>query len=179
MSLGIEPVAVPDVRGVAAEDAVNALLDVGLEPGERSDAFDNEVAAGCRRQHRLRRRHGGRARHHRRLRRLPRRRADADSEPPAPSRCPTSAACAAEDAVNQLIDAGLEPGERTDAFDNDVAEGAVIGTDPAAGIEVAPGTTVDYVVSLGIDDRSPVPDVRGFAAEDAVNAAPGRRSRAR
>ena len=297
------PVAVPDVRGFAAEDAVNQLLDAGLEPGDRTEAFDDDVAAGCGHQHRSRRRRRGRARHDRRLRRVARcratpiravpdrlarrspprtpstscstpgssrvsaptpsttrsppaavistdpaagaevapgtdrrlrrvagRRADADpradpeptphrsrsptsagspprtpstrsstpvsspvsaptpsttrsrpdrssaptrrparrSRPARPSttssrwassrsRSPTSAAFAAEDAVNQLLDAGLEPGERTDAFDNDVAAGAVVSTDPAAGTQVAPGTTVDYVVSLGVEP-TPTPD---------------------
>ena len=51
----------------------------------------------------------------------------------------------------------------------EVAAGSIISTDPAAGAQVAPGSTVDYVVSLGVEPVT-VPDVRGvFAAEDAAN----------
>ena len=56
---------------------------------------------------------------------------------------------AESDAVNVLIDSDLRPGERTEAFDPDVAAGEVISTDPVAGEEVDRGSSVDYVVSIG------------------------------
>jgi serine/threonine-protein kinase len=43
----------------------------------------------------------------------------------------------------------LVPGVRTEAFDAQVPATLVIGTSPRAGIEVARGTAIDYVVSLG------------------------------
>ena len=102
------------------------------------------------------------------------------------------------DAFNQLLDADLTPGTRTDAFDADVPAGTVISTDPTATTEVDRGSTVDYVVSLGYrtnpraDTGAPrlpsrlrsqrrrptpeptpatvfVPDVRGFQEADAIN----------
>ena len=47
------------------------------------------------------------------------------------------------DAVSLLLDADLEPGVRTQAFDADVAVGAVISSIPTAGQQVARGSTVD------------------------------------
>jgi serine/threonine-protein kinase len=85
---------------------------------------------------------------------------------------------AEEDAVNQLLDLGLQPGERSDRFHDSVAAGAVIRTDPEAGTEVPVGTVIDYVVSAGPEPTptpeptvAPVaiPDLRGVAEEDAVN----------
>ncbi len=180
VSRGVQPVAIPDVRGVPAEDALNQLIDAGLQPGTRSDAFDDEVAAGA----------------------VVSTTPEAGTEvapgstidyvvssgpEPTPTPEPTPAPVAvpdlrgvpAEDALNQLIDAGLEPGRRSDAFDAEVAAGAVISTDPTAGVQVVPGTTVDYLVSSGPEptptpEPTPapvaVPDVRGFTADDAVNA---------
>ena len=43
----------------------------------------------------------------------------------------------------------LTPGQRTESFDPAVPATLIIGTSPRAGIEVARGTAVDYVVSLG------------------------------
>ncbi|MFN8517973.1 MAG: PASTA domain-containing protein [Chloroflexota bacterium] len=189
VSLGVEPtptpeptpspVAVPDLRGVAESDAVNQLLDLGLEPGERAEAFDDQVAngsvistdpeAGTE---------------------LPPGTAvdyvvSLGGEPtptpeptPSPVAVPDLRGVAESDALNQLLDLGLQPGERTEAFDSEVAQGALMSTDPAAGEELPPGTTVDYVVSLGVEPTptpeptpSPVavPDLRGVAEEDAVN----------
>ena len=169
------------------------LLDAGLEPGERTDAFDGDVAAG-----------GSSAPTPPRCTEVaPGTAVDyvvsLGVEPtPTPEPTPAPVAMpdvrgAAEDAVNTLIDAGLEPGERTEPFDDDVPPGQVIGTDPAAGTEVEPGTSVDYFVSRGVEptptpEPTPatvvIPDVRGFAEADAVNTLidadlqPGERSEA-
>ena len=48
-----------------------------------------------------------------------------------------------------LSQAHLVPGQRTEAYDAQVPATLIIGTSPRAGIEVARGTAVDYVVSLG------------------------------
>ena len=84
------------------------------------------------------------------------------------SRCPTSVASIAEDAVNALIEVGLQPGEREDRFNDNVPEGQVIRTDPEAGTEVEPGTTVDYRVSRG-PEPTPEPTA-GAHARTAVRA---------
>jgi beta-lactam-binding protein with PASTA domain len=52
-------------------------------------------------------------------------------------------------AFELLAQFNLTPGLRTEAFDPQVPATLVIGTSPRAGIEVARGTAVDYVVSLG------------------------------
>ncbi|MDQ3492288.1 MAG: Stk1 family PASTA domain-containing Ser/Thr kinase, partial [Chloroflexota bacterium] len=60
--------------------------------------------------------------------------------------------------VAALQGADLAPGARREAFDAQVAAGAVIGTDPRAGITVVRGTVVDYTLSLGPEPTpSPTP----------------------
>jgi beta-lactam-binding protein with PASTA domain len=62
------------------------------------------------------------------------------------------------DALNILIDAGLRPGIRTDAFDPVVPLGAVVSQQPFAGEAVAPQTAINYVVSKGPEPTpSPAP----------------------
>ncbi len=190
VSLGVEPtptpsptpapVAVPDLTGVAEADALNQLLDADLQPGTRTDAFDGAIptgavigtdpAAGTEVEH------GTTIDYVVSLGVEP---TPTPSPTPAPVAVPDLTGVAEADALNQLLDADLQPGTRTDAFDGAIPTGAVIGTDPAAGTEVEHGTTIDYVVSLGVEPTptpSPtpapvaVPDLRGFTPEDAVNA---------
>ncbi|MEV5679876.1 MULTISPECIES: Stk1 family PASTA domain-containing Ser/Thr kinase [unclassified Streptomyces] len=70
------------------------------------------------------------------------------------------------DARRALTKAGLVPGMVTKEFNEDVARGEVIRTDPEAGTERHPDSAVALVVSKG----SPVdvPDVRGLSVEDAT-----------
>jgi beta-lactam-binding protein with PASTA domain len=57
-----------------------------------------------------------------------------------------------------LAQANLAPGLRTEAFDPQVPATLVTATSPRAGVEVARGTAVDYVVSLGqLPTPSPSP----------------------
>ena len=195
-------VLVPNLQGVAEADAVNLLLDADLEPGVRTQAFDADVAVGAvissspTAGQQVARGStvdyvvsGGTA------------------PTPTPSPTPTATPTAAPtvqvpdvtgideaDAFNQLLDADLTPGERTEAFDPEVAAGSVISTDPSAGAAVAHGSTVDYVVSLGVEptptptpterptptptaEPTPtatpatvlVPDLTGVAEADAIN----------
>jgi beta-lactam-binding protein with PASTA domain len=51
--------------------------------------------------------------------------------------------------VTILLESDLVPGARREAFSADVPATLVVGTDPRSGIEVARGTTIDYVLSLG------------------------------
>jgi beta-lactam-binding protein with PASTA domain len=53
------------------------------------------------------------------------------------------------EAVDAIVRAGLARGTRSEEFDPVVEQGRVIRSDPRAGLEVARGSTVDYVVSLG------------------------------
>ena len=77
-----------------------------------------------------------------------------------------------------LLDADLTAGNRTDAFDADIAAGWSSAPTPPRRTEVDRGSTVDYVVSRGPEptptpEPTPatvlVPDVRGFHEADAVN----------
>ncbi|MGH9139259.1 MAG: PASTA domain-containing protein, partial [Acidimicrobiales bacterium] len=52
------------------------------------------------------------------------------------------------DAIDVIREEGLTP-QISREFDDDVDEGRVIRTDPPAGTEVAPGSTVVVVVSRG------------------------------
>lgn len=49
----------------------------------------------------------------------------------------------------RLVEAGLEPSGRFQTYDADVRKGRVVRSEPAAGMEVAEGTTVAYYVSRG------------------------------
>ncbi|HEX5565553.1 MAG TPA: Stk1 family PASTA domain-containing Ser/Thr kinase [Streptomyces sp.] len=62
-------------------------------------------------------------------------------------------------ARDRIERAGLAPGMVTREFDEDVARGSVIGTEPGPGVERRPGTAVAIVVSKG--ERIEVPDVVG------------------
>ncbi len=53
------------------------------------------------------------------------------------------------DALAAIFQAGLTNGTRSDTFDAIVPAGSVVGQDPQAGIRVARGTAVNYVVSKG------------------------------
>ena len=61
-------------------------------------------------------------------------------------------------ALQVIVDDGLSVGTRTTAFDPSIAKGNVISQQPGAGIIVAPGTPVDYVVSDG-PEPTPTPTV--------------------
>lgn len=52
-------------------------------------------------------------------------------------------------ALDELDEADLTAGTRTEDNSDTIAVGAVISTDPVAGTEVATSTAIDYVVSLG------------------------------
>jgi eukaryotic-like serine/threonine-protein kinase len=54
-----------------------------------------------------------------------------------------------ENAINDLIGAGLLPGGRFRAYSNDVPKDLVVRTDPRTSTDVASGTTVAYYLSRG------------------------------
>jgi serine/threonine protein kinase len=59
------------------------------------------------------------------------------------------------DAVNSLTSAGLQVGNRTEAFDPNVPEGQIVSTNPRAGLSVLKDSKVDYVVSDPDTDSHP------------------------
>ncbi|MFJ7627343.1 Stk1 family PASTA domain-containing Ser/Thr kinase [Streptomyces sp. NPDC097595] len=70
------------------------------------------------------------------------------------------------EAKQRLTKAGLLPGLVTKEFDDDVAAGEVVRTDPEAGTERHPDSAVAIVVSKG--SRVDVPDVTGLSVDDAT-----------
>ena len=61
-------------------------------------------------------------------------------------------------AVQEIVTAGLAPGVKTEAFDPTVPAGLVASQNPAPGVVVAKGSSVDYVISKGPEPTpSPTP----------------------
>ena len=175
------PSTVPDLRGVPVADAVNLLLEADLRPGQRDDRFNDQVEAG------------------RVFRTVPRAGAEVDHqsvvdyfvskgpEPtatPSPTPEPTSSTVLVpevrgdtpDDAVNSLLEAGLQPGTPTEHTNAQVPEGRVIKTIPKAGTEVERGSSVDYVVSLGPPTSEATPEPTPEPAptgEPTASGAPG------
>ena len=94
----------------------------------------------------------------------------------APAQLTANVAVQVPDVVGQtyadgsasLIDAGLVP-EKVAQTSDTVPEGAIISTDPAAGITVNPGLTVTVYVSLG-ETPVTVPNVANMIEADAIAA---------
>ncbi|WP_180357148.1 Stk1 family PASTA domain-containing Ser/Thr kinase [Streptomyces sp. TLI_146] len=73
-----------------------------------------------------------------------------------------------DDAKKALADAGLTPGAVTETFNEDVEQGSVVSTDPAAGAPRRADTAVALVVSKGAPVE--VPGVVGDSVEDATSS---------
>ncbi|GAA0609704.1 Stk1 family PASTA domain-containing Ser/Thr kinase [Streptomyces crystallinus] len=73
-----------------------------------------------------------------------------------------------DDAKKALSDAGLTPGAVTEDFNEDIEQGSVISTTPAAGAPRRADTAVALVVSKGAPVE--VPGVVGDSVEDATSA---------
>ena len=94
------------------------------------------------------------------------------SKGPAPVAVPNVVGLTQAAAEAALTGAGLAVGAVTDAFSLTVPAGQVISQNPAAGVEVAPGTSVDLVVSKGPAPVT-VPDVVGLTQAVAETALTG------
>jgi serine/threonine-protein kinase len=79
---------------------------------------------------------------------------------------PSLAGFQPEDAIEQLKARKLVPGRRQEAASETIPAGQVIGTDPAAGRSVAPGTTVGLVISTGTASRT-IPKLLGLRVSKA------------
>ncbi len=159
---GPDKVAVPDVAGMAAADAEAEIVDAGLVAGtneqssdevEAGQAIETDPAAGTE--------------------------VDAGStvtiavstgpEAPATIPVPDVAGLAEADAQAALEAEGFVVTTSEQASD-EVEAGFVIETNPAAGTEVAPETTVDMAVSTGPEDVE-VPEFIGMTTDDATTLA--------
>jgi beta-lactam-binding protein with PASTA domain len=72
-----------------------------------------------------------------------------------------------ENAERQLREAGLKLGKRETRFSDDVEKGKIISTQPQGDTLIAPGRTVDIVVSKGVEQVE-VPNLVGASRDDAV-----------
>jgi tRNA A-37 threonylcarbamoyl transferase component Bud32 len=82
---------------------------------------------------------------------------------------PTVVGLTSEEATATLRTAGLAPGEVTLEYSDSVAPGVVMGQDPAAGTTVPASSTVDTVVSRGVETAT-VPDLVDMPEADAIRA---------
>lgn len=75
-----------------------------------------------------------------------------------------------EETAQKMLEAeGLKVGTSQSEYDDNVEEGKIISTTPAAGSSVAKGTEVIMKVSLGSEKKA-VPDVRGKEEASAISA---------
>ena len=73
-----------------------------------------------------------------------------------------------KDAIIKLTQAGLNMGKFDKAYDDAKPEGLVISQDPAKGSRQASGTSIDVVVSLGIQPaKVSMPDLKGLTVDKA------------
>jgi beta-lactam-binding protein with PASTA domain len=164
---GRKTYAVPDVVGLSQENAETAIRSTRLAVGDVSQAVSDTVPAG-----------------------------DVISQDPASGTevysktpvnlvvsvgatlpdqvaVPTVTGLAQFDAEIALANAGLVVGEILEEYSDAVAAGDVINQDPAGGVEVSAGSSVDLTVSLGsAPPAEPVdaPDLVGLSQSKAQNA---------
>jgi serine/threonine-protein kinase len=74
-----------------------------------------------------------------------------------------------QDAERELADIGLELGNRSFKFSDDVEKGKIISSSPKADTLVTPGRRIDIAVSKGVEEVE-VPQVVGAGKDDAVRA---------
>ena len=164
VSLGPEPVAVPDVVGLAQAAAEVAITNAELVVGVVSTQFSDSVAESSVISQNPT---GG-------TEVLPGTAVDlVISLGPEPIPVPDVVGQAQAAAETAITNAGLAVGNVTTQFSDTAAEGTVISQNPSGGTEVLPGTAVDLVISLGPEPVA-VPDVVGntqAVAEAAIVAA--------
>ena len=164
VSLGVEPVLVPDVTGQAQATAEAAIVAATLAVGNVTSAYSDTVAAGnVISQNPI----GGASA-------LPGTNVDLvislGVEPVLVPDVVNQPQAAAEAAI---VAASLAVGNVTSAYDATVPVGNVISQNPIGGASALPGTPVDLVISLGVEPVL-VPDVVNqtqAAAEAAIVAA--------
>jgi eukaryotic-like serine/threonine-protein kinase len=90
---------------------------------------------------------------------------------PATAAVPDVVGRTLDEASQAIIDAGFVPSQKAEE-NNDVEDGVVIRTDPAANSQAAVGSTVTIFYSSG-PKTIPIPDVRGQSENDARNTLSG------
>ncbi|SER37532.1 Stk1 family PASTA domain-containing Ser/Thr kinase [Corynebacterium cystitidis] len=88
------------------------------------------------------------------------------SKGPEPIAVPDIRGLPEADAIAALENAGLNVGEISETFDDEIYGGNVVSTDPAKATELERGDTVDLVIS----NARTIPDVSGKTIDDATDA---------
>ncbi len=164
VSLGPQPMAVPDVVGLAQAAAESAVTGTGLSVGAITTQYSDTVPAGSViSQNPVA---GTEV--------LPGSAVDlVISLGPQPVAVPDVVGLAQAAAESAVTGAGLDVGTVTTQYNDTIPAGSVISQNPAAGTELLPGSAVDLVISLGPQPVA-VPNVVGLtrtAAESAVTGA--------
>jgi serine/threonine-protein kinase len=156
VSAGAAQVQVPDVKGKTQDEATQILSDAGLVPSpkqvengdvEEGKVIDTDPAAGT-----------------------PVDRGTTIvinvSAPPNTVAVPDVTNQPADQAQSALEGAGFKV-NRTEEASDSVAQGNVIRTEPAAGQQAAPDSTVNMVVSKG-REMATIPNVQGLSQDNAT-----------
>ncbi|MBE6475122.1 MAG: Stk1 family PASTA domain-containing Ser/Thr kinase [Actinomyces succiniciruminis] len=151
-------VPVPQIVGMSAQDAQDAVEAAGLVWGAPTRAYSDTVPAdsviSCS--------PGADTRLH-----------PGQAVTPVISRgieqkvVPDVVGSTQEDATSAIVDAGLTLGAVTKTYSDDVASGMVISCEPQSGSTVDHSSAVAIVVSLGRQPAT-VPDVTGMSVDDAT-----------
>ena len=158
VSLGVQPVTVPNVVGEAQATAAASIVAAGLVVGTVTTAYDANVPAGSV---------------------ISQNPSGGTSALPGtavtlvvslgvqPVTVPTVVGEAQATAAASIVAAGLVVGTVTTAYDANVPAGSVISQNPSGGTSALPGTAVTLVVSLGVQPVT-VPTVVGEAQATAA-----------
>lgn len=161
VSLGIRTIEVPPVADLTLEAARTAVKDAGLAPGQVVEEFHDTVPAGTVLSSSPA---AGEVVEHSRPVDL------VVSKGREPVELPDVVGRTRDDAAAAIEAAGLVVGDVTEEFSDEVAAGAVIRQDPAAGsAQLYRGDRVDLVVSRG-PELFEVPNVFGQRVSDARKA---------
>jgi len=162
LSLGPEPVVVPDLVGTTLADAQAALTAAGLAAGAVSEEYSATVAEGWV------------------IDQAPEPGAPVApgtavdivvSKGPEPGAVPYLKGMTRAQAESALLMAGLAVGDLTQTYNKNVPAGRVISQNPEAGTVVPASSPVDMTVSLGPQPVA-VPDLVGMMQEEALAALP-------
>ncbi|HVL80945.1 MAG TPA: Stk1 family PASTA domain-containing Ser/Thr kinase [Actinomycetota bacterium] len=158
VSSGLPFVAVPDVKGIAFNQARARLEQAGLTVGEREEVFHETVPAGAVIDQNPR------------AEAQVRKRTPIDltiSRGPEVATVPNVVGMDERAALQALFNAGFRP-QQVDDFRADVPNGVVFDQDPAGGQQRPSGSTVQIFVSRGPEEFA-MPNVVGMTEANARN----------
>lgn len=163
VSQGPEPMAVPDVLGKSLSEATAVIVSAGFSLGRVVQGYsETEPAGAIISQNPV----SGTMMPPGTTINL------VISQGPEPVAVPDIIGDPEADALALITGAGFVPGVISREWNSTVPTGRVISQNPASGTVMPPGTTVDFVVSLGPEPVA-VPNVTGITQEQAQTALTG------